>query len=85
MDTERQKLKMQAIRKRGRHCEMCKYHVPKPNPLFLQRINYQKPETEKNVILLCFLCRDKWKYPKFFADTEKIKEFKQKVGVDVKV
>ena len=80
MDTERQKIKTQIIRKRGRKCGMCEYHVPRPNPLFLQRTNYQKPETEENVILLCFLCRDKWKYPKFFVDAEKIKEFKEKVG-----
>ena len=78
MASEVQKLKI--IAKRGRKCQMCGYFVPKPNPLFLQRINYQKSETEENVILLCSRCSDKWRYPDNFENAEAIKQFKQKVA-----
>ena len=75
--------KAKVIAKRGRKCQMCGYSVPKPNPLFLQRINYQKPETEANVILLCSGCSDRWRYPDNFEDAEEIKKFKAKFTAEV--
>lgn len=75
--SEWQKFRAQIIAKRGRICQMCGYHVPKPNPLILHHTSYPAVDTELNVILLCSSCHTKWHYPDNFEDAEKIKAFKQ--------